>query len=232
MVFATAKAAGWLAPPRRAEHVAFGAVLGADKKMFKTRSGETVTLLSLLDEACTRAEAIVAQKNPELPAEARAELARKVGIGAVKYADLLTDRIKDYVFDWDRMLSFEGNTAPYLQYAHARIRSIFRRPEFAGAGAIDGASIVIGQPAERALALDLLELAPTVNLVAETLQPHKMCTYLYALATSFTTFYEQCSIVRADTPAQQKSRLALAHATASVLSQGLDFLGIEAPDRM
>ena len=232
MVFATARTAGWLAPPRRAEHVAFGAVLGADKKMFKTRAGDTVTLLSLLDEACTRAEAIVTLKNPELAAETRAELARKVGIAAVKYADLSTDRIKDYVFDWDRMLSFEGNTAPYLQYAHARIRSIFRRPELAASLPVSCASIVIGQPAERALALDLMEFAPTVSLVADTLQPHKLCTYLFALATSFTAFYEQCPILRAESPEQQRSRLALADATASVLARGLELLGIEAPDRM
>ena len=232
MVFATAKMAGWLVPPARAEHVAFGAVLGADKKMLKSRSGENVALVSLLDEACERAGAIIAEKNPGLDAATRAETARKVGIGAVKYADLSTDRIKDYVFDWDRMLAFEGNTAPYLQYAYARIRSMGRKAEATALGGIDPASIAIAEPAERALALELLDLPIAARAVAEDLEPHKMCTYLYQLATAFTSFYEKCPVLRAETPEIQRSRLALSHATARALAYGLGLLGIEVPEQM
>src|SRR5205807_2815778 len=163
MVFETAREAGWLVPPARAEHVAFGSVLGADKKMFKTRAGETVRLVDLLDEAVERAAAVVAEKNPDLDAATRAEVARMVGIGAVKYADLSNDRVKDYVFDWDRMLSFDGNTAPYLQYAHARVRSIFRRAE------VDvpaGVTPTVAEPAERDLALLLLGFDGAVQSTA------------------------------------------------------------------
>jgi arginyl-tRNA synthetase len=231
MIFATAREAGWLVPPLAAEHVDFAAVLGADRKMFKTRSGDTVSLASLLDEAVARAETIVAQKNPGLGAEARADVARKIGIGSIKYADLSTDRVKDYVFDWDRMLAFEGNTAPYLQYAYARIRSIFHRaqaPDLAPRGSF----IVIREPAERALALELLDFHAAVAQVAESLQPHKLCTYLFSLATAFSGFYEQCPIVQAATDDERRSRLALAGLTAVVLARGLELLGIEVPEQM
>jgi arginyl-tRNA synthetase len=236
MVFAVAKQAGWLAPPARAEHVAFGSVLGPDKKMFKTRAGETVRLVSLLDEAVQRAHDVIAEKNPELDAQTRADVARAVGIGAVKYADLSSDRIKDYVFDWTRMLAFEGNTAPYLQYAHARIQSIFRRADQGSpAGAPSGApagTIVIAAPAERALALAILGFGAVVHEVADTLQPHRLCTYLFALATAFSTFYEQCPVLKAATDEERASRLALSRVTAQVIAQGLGLLGIDAPDRM
>ena len=235
MVFAVARLAGWLVPPARAEHVAFGSVLGPDKKMFKTRSGGTVKLKELLDEAVQRALAVIAEKNVELDEPTRAEVARQVGIGAVKYADLSSDRIKDYVFDWDRMLAFEGNTAPYLQYAHARIRSIFRRADLTDAGAADAAAkvaIVLAEPAERALALELLAFGATARAVAETLHPHKMCTYLYDLASRFTSFYEQCPVLRAEDEATRRSRLWLCDLTARTLAQGLTLLGIEAPSRM
>jgi arginyl-tRNA synthetase len=229
MVFKAAELAGWLAPPARAEHVAFGSVLGADKKMLKTRSGEAVRLLDLLDEAVTRARAVVDEKSPELDAPERAEVARAVGIGAVKYADLSSDRVKDYVFDWSRMLAFEGNTAPYLQYAHARIRSIFRR---AGEGVPPPDRIEVAAPAERALALALLSFGSAVHEVEETLQPHRLCTYLFVLSTAFSTFYEQCPVLKAPTEAERRSRLALSDLTARVLARGLDLLGIGAPDRM
>ena len=229
MVFKIAEMAGWLVPPARAEHVAFGSVLGADKKMLKTRSGESVRLLDLLDEAVSRARAIVDEKSPELDARERAEVARAVGIGAVKYADLSSDRVKDYVFDWSRMLAFEGNTAPYLQYAHARIRSIFRK---AGEGVPPPEGIEIAAPAERALALALLSFGSAVHEVEETLQPHRLCTYLYVLSTAFSTFYEQCPVLKAPTEAERRSRLALSDLTARVLARGLDLLGIRAPDRM
>ncbi len=229
MVFATAREAGWLRPPARAEHVAFGSVLGADKKMFKTRSGDTVKLSDLLDEAVERATKVVREKNPELDVEAAGAVARAVGVGAVKYADLSSDRIKDYVFDWDRMLAFEGNTAPYLMYAHARIRSIFRK---AGVESPRGAGIALGEPAERALALELLRFGAVLEDVAATLEPHRLCVYLFELAGSFTTFYERCPVLRAETDEVRRSRLALCDLTAEVLAKGLGLLGIEAPERM
>jgi arginyl-tRNA synthetase len=229
MIFATAKLAGWLVPPARAEHVSFGSVLGSDGKMFKTRAGESVRLVDLLDEAVDRARAVVAEKNPELDQETRESVARMVGIGAVKYADLSSDRVKGYVFDYARMLAFEGNTAPYLQYAHARIRSIFRK---GGEGAADPSAIRIEAPAERALSLTLLRFPGAVTAVTETLEPHRLCTYLYELATTFSTFYEACPVLKAKSEGERQSRLALSDLTARILSQGLGLLGIEAPDRM
>jgi arginyl-tRNA synthetase len=229
MVFEVAKMAGWLGPPARAEHVAFGSILGPDKKMFKTRAGETVRLVELLDEAVQRARDVVAEKNADLDASTREEVARAVGIGAVKYADLSSDRVKDYVFDWARMLAFEGNTAPYLQYAHARIRSIFRR---AGEPVPAPEAVALAAPAERALALSLLGFGAVVHEVADTLQPHRLCTYLFGLSTAFSTFYEQCPVLKAATDEERASRLVLCDLTARVLARGLALLGIEAPDRM
>lgn len=229
MVFAVAQQAGWLVPPARAEHVAFGSVLGADRKVFRTRAGETVRLVDLLDEAVARARTIVAEKSPGLGPADHDRIARMVGIGAVKYADLVNDRIKDYVFDWDRMLAFDGNTAPYLQYAHARIRSIFRR---GGEAADPKEQVVVAEPAERALALELLGFGTVVATVAETLQPHRLCTYLFGVATRFTDFYESCPVLRADTPETRRSRLVLCDLTARVLATGLGLLGIDAPERM
>ncbi len=230
MVFAVAGLAGWTEGVR-VEHASFGSILGADKKMYKTRSGESVKLIDLLDEAVERAEAVVRDKNPELDEAARADVARMVGIGAVKYADLSSDRVKDYVFDWDRMLAFEGNTAPYLQYAHARIRSIFRRGEVDEAG-ITSTTVTLTEDAERALALHLLDFEEVVFATAETLQPHRMCTYLFELAQTFTTFYEKVPVLRAPDEATRSSRLALCELTARTLSSGLGLLGIEVPDRM
>lgn len=229
MIFEAARQAGWLRPPARAEHAAFGSVLGPDKKMFKTRSGETVKLSALLDEGVERAAKIVREKNLELDPEAGEAVARAVGMGAVKYADLSSDRIKDYVFDWGRMLAFDGNTAPYLMYAHARIRSIFRK---AAEEAGDPGEIVVREPAERALALELLRFGAVVAEVAETLEPHRLCGYLYELAGAFTGFYEKCPVLRAPDEASRRSRLALCDLSARVLARGLDLLGIEAPERM
>ncbi|MDB4944690.1 MAG: argS [Labilithrix sp.] len=232
MVFAVARAAGWLAEPARAEHVAFGSILGPDKKMFKTREGGTVKLAALLDEAIVRASAAVAEKNPSLSEEDRATVARMVGIGAIKYVDLSSDRVKDYIFDWNRMLAFEGNTAPYIQYVHARVRSIFRRAEAADLARAKELPIEAKEPAERALALELLGFAAAVESVADSLQPHRLCTYLHGVATRFNTFYDQCPVLKADDPGVRASRLALADATARVLAKGLDLLGIDAPDQM
>jgi arginyl-tRNA synthetase len=210
--------------------VAFGMVLGPDNRPFRTREGGTVRLKDLLDEAVQRAAAVVADKAPELSPEEAAAVARAVGMGALKYADLSNDRVKDYVFSWDRMLSFDGNTAPYLQYAHARICSIFRR---AGVG-VDSAraAVTITAPAERALVLALLGFEPAVRSVGETLEPHRLCTYLFDLASAFTTFYEQCSVLGAESESVRESRLALCGLTARTLSVGLGLLGIETPERM
>jgi arginyl-tRNA synthetase len=230
MVFEVARMAGWLVPPAEAAHVGFGSVLGADRKMLRSRSGDAVKLNELLDEAIERATKAVTEKNPDLDGDDRARVARMIGIGAVKYADLANDRIKDYVFDWDRMIAFDGNTAPYLQYAHARICSIFRRAEV-DRGSVRGLGIVLGEPQERELAIRLLSF-PTA--LAETMSgyaPHKLCTYLFELAHGFTAFYEHCPVKDAEEPIRS-SRLALCDATARTIELGLDLLGIEAPQVM
>jgi arginyl-tRNA synthetase len=229
MVYEAAREAGWLREPARAEHVSFGSVLGTDGKMLRTRAGRSVKLVELLDEAVERAAAVVAEKNPSLDDGERQAVARIVGIGAVKYADLSTDRNRDYVFDYDRMLSFDGNTAPYLQYAHARIHSIFRRTGIEPPWAID--RVVVAEPAERALALELLGFGGVVDDVAETLEFHRLASYLYGLASTFTTFYEHCPVLRADGDVRT-SRLALCDLTARTLAVGLGLLGIVAPERM
>ena len=231
MVIETARLAGWLVPPARAEHVSFGSVLGADRKMFRTRAGGSIRLVDLLDEAVDRARRIVADRTTLDPAEADA-VSEAVGIGAVKYADLSNDRVKDYVFDWDRMLDFQGNTGPYLQYAHTRVRSVFRQAESRGVDVTGLAPAAEFAPAERRLALELLSFDGAVHGTAAALAPHRLCTYLFDLATAFTDFYESCPILRADTPEQLRSRLLLADLTARVLARGLDLLGIAAPERM
>ena len=230
MVFAVARMAGWLPDGVEAVHVAFGNVLGEDRKMLRSRSGDSVKLVDLLDEAIERAGALVAEKNPELDDDERAAVARAVGIGAVKYADLSTDRVRDYVFDWDRMLSFDGNTAPYLQYAHARIRSIFRRAGI-DPSTVDPSSIALVEPAERELALRILATPSVIADATSSQSPHRLCTHLFDLAQAFTAFYEHCPVLKVDEPIRG-SRLALCDLTARTLSTGLDLLGIEAPERM
>jgi arginyl-tRNA synthetase len=225
MLFAVAREAGWL-DGVSVEHVAFGTILGPDGRPFKTRTGETVRLADVLDEAVERAARVVAEKSPELSDDEQAAVAGAVGIGAVKYADLSNDRVKDYVFDWERMLAMEGNTAPYLQYAHARIQSILRKADVAAGAA------VISHPAERALALALVSFDGAVQQAAELLQPHRLCTYLFELASAFTAFYEACPVLRAESDELRASRLLLCEVTASVLRNGLGLLGIETPDRM
>jgi arginyl-tRNA synthetase len=229
MVFEVAREAGWLTPPARAEHIGHGSILGSDGKMLRTRAGVSVKLVDLLDEAVSRATAIIGEKNPDLDAEQRSAVARAVGIGAVKYADLSTDRVKDYVFDLDRMLAFDGNTGPYLQYAHARIRSIFRRADIEPE--VGHKPILVIEPAERALALELLTFGNLIQEVAGSLEFHKLANYLYGLASAFTTFYEQCPVLKAADDVRA-SRLALCELTARVLKVGLGVLGIDAPDRM
>jgi len=222
-----------LAPPKndvKLAHVWFGSILGEDGKPFKTRSGETVKLADLLDEAEERALKIVSDKNPDLPEAQRREIARVVGLGAVKYADLLPNRQSDYVFSWDKMLALQGNTAPYLQYAYTRIRSIFRKSETSN---IEhrASNIELKAAEEIALAKHLLNFGLTLEAVAEEYRPNFLCNYLYELAGKFTSFYENCPVLKAD-DATRASRLALCDLTARVLRQGLDVLGIETVEQM
>jgi arginyl-tRNA synthetase len=232
MVFQTLRETGW-APEEgvRLDHVTFGTILGPDKKPFKTREGETVRLRDLLDQAEEKAETVIKEKNPDLDEDTRKEVARTVGIGALKYADLAADRRKDYVFDWDRMLALEGNTAPYLQNAYVRIRSIFRKGEIDPDAPIAG-EIVIDAPAERALALKLMQLPRILHRVAENLEPHHLCTFLFEVATAFHQFYEKCPVLPTEDPALRASRLALCQLTARVLRDGLNLLGIDVVERM
>jgi arginyl-tRNA synthetase len=229
LVFAAAELAGYLPPVVVADHVSFGFVLGTDGKKMASRAGESERLIDLLTEGVERAESAVKARASDLSPERQAAIARALGIGAVKYADLSTERARDYIFDWDRMLAFEGDTGPYLQYAHARIRSIFRRAGVAPPAL--GAVPLLGEPQERALALHLLGFAAAVEATAETCSPSKLCTYLFELATSFTSFYEACRVL-VDDEAVRDSRLGLCDLTARVLELGLSLLGIEAPEQM
>ncbi len=229
LVFAVAALADYLPDVSAAVHVAFGLVLGTDGKKLASRSGGSERLVDLLAEGIERAEAALKERSSDLSPERQAATAHALGVGAVKYADLSTERGRDYVFDWDRMLAFEGDTGPYLQYAHARIRSIFRRAEVAPPA--PGSPLLLGEPAERALALELLRFAEAVEVTAETYSPSKLCTYLFDLATAFTGFYEACRVL-VDDEAVRSSRLGLCDLTARVLEQGLSLLGIEAPEQM
>ncbi len=230
MVFAVSRMAGWLPDDVEVVHVAFGNVLGDDRKMLKSRSGEPMKFVELLDEALERADSAVSAKNPDLTAQERSAVARMIGIGAVKYAELSTDRVKDYVFDWDRMLSFDGNTGPYLQYAHARICSIFRRAGVDRAS-VCGTPITLDTPQERALALRLLAYPTAIAATIESYSPHKLCTYVFELATDFTSFYEHCPVLKSEGPLRT-SRLAICDLTARTLAHALDLLGIAAPEQM
>jgi arginyl-tRNA synthetase len=212
-------------------HVGFGKILGDDGKPFKTRSGDTVKLGDLLAEAEERALKIVSDKNTDLPEAQRREIARVVGLGAVKYADLLPNRQSDYVFSWDKMLALQGNTAPYLQYAYARIRSIFRKAETAGFKP-EISEVRLAAPQELALAKQLLNFGLTLEAVAEELRPNYLCNYLHELAGKFTGFYENCPVIKANDEATRNSRLALCDLTARVLQQGLQTLGIETLEQM
>jgi arginyl-tRNA synthetase len=228
MVFDTAGRAGWLGAVVP-EHAPFGTVLGENGRPFKTREGGTVSLESLLDEAVERARAIVEEKSPDLDEPAKHELAEAIGIGAVKYADLSSGRQRDYVFSIQRMVALNGNTGPYLQYAHVRTTAIARRAADKG---ITAGKIAVGHEAERALVLRLLEFAGAVEDVATTLEPHRLCTYLYDLADEFSVFYENCSVIKAETEELRSSRLALVELTSRTLAQGLGLLGIRTVERM
>jgi arginyl-tRNA synthetase len=212
-------------------HVGFGKILGDDGKPFKTRSGDTVKLGDLLDEAEARAFKIVSEKSSDLSEAQRKEIARVVGLGAVKYADLLPNRQSDYIFNWDKMLALQGNTAPYLLYAYTRIKSIFRKLENPESR-IQNPELKLAAPEEIALANHLLNFGLTLEVVAEEYRPNFLCNYLFELAGKFTSFYENCPVLKADDAATRDSRLALCDLTARVLKQGLETLGIETVEQM
>ncbi len=224
-IFEIARRQGYQADLR---HITFGSILGEDRKLMKTRSGENVPLRELLDEACRRARKIIDEKNPDLSETEKNDVAQKIGIGAVKYADLSQYRMTDYVFSWNKMLSLEGNTAPYLQNAYVRIRSIFRK---AGESAPKIDNVVLGSSAEINLAKCLCQFAEIVPQALNGFRPNILANYLFEVANSFHTFYEACPVLKSEEPARS-SRLALCGLTARVLYRGLDLLGIKVPDRM
>ena len=223
--------AGYVPDSVPLEHHMFGMMLGKDGKPFKTRAGGTVKLADLLDEALERARRLVAEKNPDMSADELENLAKVVGIGAVKYADLSKNRTTDYVFDWDNMLAFEGNTAPYMQYAYTRVLSVFRKAGI-DENALTDAPVVIAEDREAQLAARLLQFEETLSVVAREGTPHVMCAYLYDLAGLFSGFYEHCPILSAESEETRNSRLKLALLTAKTLKLGLDTLGIETVERM
>lgn len=227
-IFAISRAAGFAAEQTELRHCEFGTMLGEDGKPFKTRSGGTVKLVDLLKEAEVRAFDLVSEKNPDMAEEERREIAKMVGIGAVKYADLSKNRSSDYVFSWDNMLSFEGNTAPYMQYAYARSCSIFRNSDVE---VPDAAAVLLEHAAERTLAVKLLRFEEALAGVAKDCTPNTLCTYLYDVAGAFMSFYEACPVNKAEGETRA-ARLRLCHLTAATIRQGLDLLGIASRDKM
>ncbi|MFG2085057.1 MULTISPECIES: arginine--tRNA ligase [unclassified Spirillospora] len=232
MVFAVSRMAGWLNGDVEAEHAQIGNVLGTDGKILRTRAGGTVKLSELLGEAVERAGAVFDEIQHDEPFDdaTRAAIVQDVGIGAVKYADLSVARDSEYIFDFDRMISFHGKTGPYLQYAAARIRSIFRKGGLEPQDATG--PIVLGHPAERALALELLGFGAVLKQAGDTAEPHRLASYVYAVADAYTTFYENCPVLKAPDEAAKASRLALCAATLRTLTTGLALLGVPTPDRM
>jgi arginyl-tRNA synthetase len=224
-IFAVARREGYTTDLR---HIIFGSVLGEDRKLMKTRSGENVPLRELVEEACRRARKIIDEKNPDLSEDEKNDIAEKIGIGAVKYADLSQHRTTDYIFSWDKMLSLHGNTAPYLQNAYVRIRSIFRK---AGEAAPKIDELIFSEPAELDLAKRVCQFAEIVSHVLNGFRPNILANYLFELANSFHGFYEACPVLKSEEPARS-SRLALCDLTARVLQRGLDLLGIKVPERM
>ena len=224
-VFAAARRMGLTT---RLEHIAFGSILGEDHKLMKTRSGDNVPLRDLIDEGIARARAMIEDKNPELPAEEKDHIARIVGLGAVKYAELSQHRMTDYVFSWSKMLSLQGNTAPYLQNAYVRVRSIFRK---LGAELGSAQDVILTEPAELALAKKLLQYGEIVPIVLHEFRPNLLANHLFETANAFHSFYEACPVLKSEGVAQH-SRLVLCEATARVLKQGLALLGVDVPERM
>ena len=224
-VFAAAKRMG-VGP--KLDHIAFGSILGEDHKLMKTRSGDNIPLRDLIDEAVRQARAMIEEKNPELPAEEKDHIARIVGLGAVKYGELSQHRMSDYIFSWSKMLSLQGNTAPYLQNAYVRVRSIFRK---LGAELGSVQDVVLTEPAELDLAKKLLQFGEIVPLVLHDFRPNLLANHLFETANAFHTFYEACPVLKSE-GVKQHSRLVLCEATARVLKQGLDLLGVQVPEIM
>ena len=224
-VFAAAKRMG---VATELAHIAFGSILGEDHKLMKTRSGDNVPLRDLLDEAVSRSRAMIDGKNPDLPEAEKNHIARVVGIGAVKYAELSQHRMTDYVFSWSKMLSLQGNTAPYLQNAYVRVRSIFRK---LGSELGEAQEVVLTEPAELALAKKLLQFGETVPTVLHEFRPNLLANYLFETANAFHAFYEACPVLKSE-GVTQHSRLVLCEATSRVLKQGLELLGVDVPERM
>ncbi|MFN7613868.1 MAG: arginine--tRNA ligase, partial [Phycisphaerae bacterium] len=223
------------AKPAVLEHAAFGSVLGEDGRPFKTRSGESVKLADLIRETFDRAGAAVKSRNADLPAQELAQIGRAVGIAALKYADLSTDRTKDYTFSFDRMLAFEGDTGPYLLYALVRIKNILRKAQDAQQGIGDAwktAPLSMSQPAEKQLALSLLKYPAALAGTAAACEPHRLCQFLYELAGSYASFYDKCPVLAAETPELRNARLRLCALTGRVLEDALSVLGIPAIERM
>ncbi len=235
MVWETARKAGWIGAEVHPIHVQIGNVLGADRKILRTRSGETPRLLALLKEAAAKARTVIDEARPDLPEDLRAEIAPQIGIGAVKYADLSVAHDSEYVFDLDRMVALTGNTGPYLQYAAARIRSIFRNaglePDLVDAQGVSR-RVIVQDAGERELALALLEFGSVVAQVGDALEPHRLAGYLFELAQSFSSFYEHHPVLKAEATELRESRLALCALTLTVLVQGLDLLGVQSPEQM
>ena len=247
ILFAAARAVGWAGENTTLEHATFGSVMGTNRKPLKTRDGKNIKLRDLLDEAEQRAADLLQERNqqrggdddesagPVFTEQEIGEITRRVGIASVKYADLRNDRVSDYVFSWDKMLAMQGNTAPYMMYAYARIRSIYRKAaERFGEPDVYAAGVTIGleDANERALALRLARLRETVDQVASELEPHVLCTYLYDLATDFMRFYESCPVLQAADEAARLSRMRLCDLAARALKLSLDLLGIETVERM
>ena len=231
MIFQAATKANFIDTNKTTTHVNFGSVLGKDGKILKSREGNAVKLLDLLNEAISRAKSVIEEKNPEIKGPEREKVARIIGIGAVKYADLSTDRTKDYVFDWERMLSFEGNTAPYLQYAYARICSVFEKWD-GQQSSLQNQKIVCQTLEEQKLCRQLLQFSEKFEESINSYNPHTLCTHIFSIASSFASFYENCQIINANDESTTLSRLAICHLTRRQIELGLDLLGIQSPMRM
>jgi arginyl-tRNA synthetase len=230
MVWDAARLAGWLPEDVTPVHIQIGNVLGEDRKILKTRSGSSLRLMALLDEAVVKARALIDETRPDLSEQERATIARQVGIGAVKYADLSVAHNSEYVFDLDRMVSLTGNTGPYLQYVVARVRSIFRQ---AGLDPVtQHAAITLGTPHERALGQQLLGFPDVVTEVGSLYEPHRLSGYLFELAQAFSAFYENCPVLKAETDELRQSRLTLSALVLRTMTTGLDLLGVESPEQM
>ena len=231
MVFEVASRAGFMDERHTAKHINFGSVLGSNGQMLKSRAGQSVKLVDLLKESIKRADNAISEKNPGLIGKDKDRISKMIGIGAVKYADLSTDRTKDYVFDWDKMLSFEGNTAPYLQYSHARISRIFSLSQVSRKSLVNS-SIGLFSEEEETLAKCVVNFAESFDKSITTMHPHKLCTHIHATSSAFATFYEACPILKAENEEIMTSRLALCDLTARVISTGLELLGIQSPEMM